>query len=353
MKIKQQLHVTGIMSGSSMDGLDVALCQFSKNNNKINFKILKVTTLQYPPKIIKILNDIRIVSIKEFFEYDVIYGQWIGKKVKQWLSKNNLKSDIIAVHGHTVLHHPEKGYSVQLGNAFQIAAICNLPTIHDFRNTDIALKGQGAPLVPIGDQWLFNQYDACVNIGGIANIFIQKTNMAYDICIANMALNYFANKIHLQYDRNGAIAKKGIVNNRLLQELNQLKYLHQKPPKSLNREYFETRYLPVIEKYSLSAKDKLATLSEHIAFQISQSIKSKHIKKVLITGGGAFNNFLIQRIQFYSKKEIVIPDKIIVKYKETLIFALLGYLRWNKEYGNIATATGAIKNTLCGLIVEI
>lgn len=347
------MKILGIMSGSSMDGMDVAYCEFKEHKNKIEYKILKATTFSYPEKILQILQNIRNTSAKEFFEHDVIYGKFIGKKVSQFLQKNKLKADAVAVHGHTVFHHPEKGFSVQAGNAYQIASLCKIPVIHNFRNADIALGGQGAPLVPIGDRLLFQSYDACINIGGIANVFIQKNNLAYDICIANMSLNYFALQLGAEFDKNGNIAKSGKIHLPLLNKLNYLNYIHKKPPKSLNREYFENNYLPVIQQFKLPVQDVLSTLTEHIAFQISKSIQDKHIQKILITGGGAFNLHLIKRIKEISQKEIIVPDKTLVKYKEALIFALLGYLRLKEKHGNIKEATGAMKNTFCGEIVII
>lgn len=351
---KQSLNIIGVMSGSSMDGIDIALCKFSPKKQTIEYTIINAITIPYPPSIHSILNNIRNTSAKDFFQHDVTYGQWIGKTIKKWTTRHHLKADAIAFHGHTVFHHPEKGFSIQLGNATQIAAITGIPVVHNFRNADIALGGQGAPLVPIGDKLLFHQYDACINIGGIANVFIQKTNVAFDICIANMAINYYAQYLHKKYDKNGHIAASGNVSPSLLNELNHLKHLKQKPPKSLNREYFENHYLPLIRKYQMPVHDIISTITEHIATQIAQSISEKYIKNVLITGGGAFNTYLIKRIFFYAKdKKIHIPDKTIVKFKEALIFALLGYLRINDEYGNIKEATGASKNTFCGEIVKV
>lgn len=349
------LNIIGVMSGSSMDGLDVALCKFSYHKKQIHYNILKSETLSYSKNIIQLLQNIRNTSSEDFFEKDVIYGKWIGKKIHHWIQKHHLKVDTISIHGHTAFHYPEKGFSVQLGNAAQIASICQKPVIHNFRNLDIAFGGQGAPLVPIGDKLLFHQYDACINIGGIANIFIQKNSTAFDICIANLALNHFAEKLNFKYDKNGHLARRGKVHQHLLKKLNELKYLKLKPPKSLNREYFENDYLNVIRQFKdLNNYDILSTLTEHIAFQIAQSISKPNIKNVLITGGGALNNYLIKRIMYYAPdKNIVIPDKTLVKFKEALIFALLGYLRILQIPNNVPLATGAQKNICAGEIVYI
>lgn len=348
------LNVLGIMSGSSMDGLDMALCKFYFHNKKIKYQLIKATTISYPKNVLQILSTIRTTSAEHFFENDVEYGQWIAKIVHNWIKKNHLQVDLIALHGHTVFHCPQKGFSVQLGNATQIAAKIGKSVVHNFRNLDITFQGQGAPLVPIGDKLLFSEYDACINIGGIANIFIQKTSIAYDICIANIALNYFAQQLNKKYDKNGTIAKKGTIHNLILNQLNQLPFIQQKPPKSLNREYFENIYLPIIQKQYLPIPDILATLTEHIAIQIVQSIHHKSIKKVLITGGGALNQFLISKIKDLSpQKSIVVPNKEIIKFKEAIIFALLGYLRYLHLPNTIPTATGSIKATSSGEIVYI
>lgn len=347
------LNIIGLMSGSSMDGLDAALCQFKFSNQTIHYKILQTKTFSYSPPIIHILQNIRNTSALSFFEQDVLYSQWIGKKLNQWISNNRLKANAIAFHGHTVFHYPEKGFSVQLGNAHQLAAITHLPVIHNFRNLDIALGGQGAPLVPIGDKLLFPHYDACLNIGGIANVFIQKSQVSYDICIANIALNFFAQKLNKSYDSNGNLARKGKLNNTLLNSLNNLPYFFQKPPKSLNREYFEEHYLPLFQKHKLSNEDYLSTLTEHIALKISQAINLSNIQTVLITGGGALNKYLIERIKLHSNKKIIVPDKTLIKFKEALVFALLGYLRMYENPNTIPSATGASQSASCGEVVII
>ncbi|MCX7728183.1 MAG: anhydro-N-acetylmuramic acid kinase, partial [Bacteroidia bacterium] len=330
------LKSIGIMSGSSMDGVDIALCEFQFDNEKVHYQIIQATTFQYPSEIFHILLHIRTSSAKDFFLFDTKYGQWLGKKISTWMKKHNLTADIIALHGHTVFHHPELGFSIQLGNASHIAAICCIPVVHNFRNNDIAAGGQGAPLVPIGDKILFSRYDACINIGGIANVFKQNNNQAYDIGIANIALNYFAKQIGKNYDKNGKIAKSGKTHDGLLKQLNQLNFFHQSPPKSLNREYFEKEYMSVLKKHHLPVPDVLRTLTEHIAIQIARSVSDKHIKNILITGGGAFNHFLIERITAHCpNKNIIVPDKTLVKFKEALIFALLGCLRLLEKHGNI------------------
>ncbi len=345
----RSLNIIGIMSGSSMDGLDVAYCQFQKlSNGKIKFKLIQSHTFSYSKTILDLLINMRTMSAKDYFEADAIYGKWIGNKLKQWMTRCKLTPDAIAIHGHTVFHEPKKGFSVQSGNAQQIAAICGCDVIDNFRNLDIAYGGQGAPLVPIGDKLLFANYDACINIGGIANIYTHHSEQAYDICIANMGLNYFANQLNHKFDKDGLLAKKGTIHKELLRHLNSLSFIKQKPPKSLNREYFETKYLPIILSIKDSSHNYLRTFTEHIAINIAKAIQNKNINNVLITGGGAFNKFLITRIKELSQKTIIVPEKNIVCFKEAIIFALIGYLSLIGSENTIAKSTGASKNICTG-----
>lgn len=348
-------QILGLMAGSSMDGLDAALCVFHpQKKNGIQYSIIKHRTFFYPQNILKLLQNIRSTSAQEYFEADVRYAQWIGTTIQNWMKNHRLKADAIAVHGHTVFHYPEKGFSVQLGNAAQIAAITGMPVIHNFRNLDIALGGQGAPLVPAGDKILFSEFDACVNIGGMANVFIHKNEIAHDVCIANIGLNFFAQKLNVPFDKEGKLAKQGRVHTDMLQALNELPFFHISPPKSLNREYFEQYYLPIIQNYKASVYDVLATLTEHAAMHIAKSVKYPFVRNILITGGGVLNKYLMKRIMYYEPiKNFVIPrNRILIKYKEALVFALLGYLRLNQLPNTLSKTTGAKMDVSCGDIVH-
>lgn len=354
--MRTSAQILGLMAGSSMDGLDAALCVFHPQKiNGISYSIIKQRTFPYPPHILKLLQNIRRTSSYEYFEADVQYAQWIGTTIQQWIKRHRLKVDALAVHGHTVFHHPEKGFSIQLGNAAQIAAITSIPVIHNFRNLDIAQGGQGAPLVPIGDKILFSEYDACVNIGGIANVFVHKKEWAYDVCIANIALNFFAQKLKMPFDKEGTLAKHGKVHTAMLRALNELPFFQMSPPKSLNREYFERYYLPVIQTYKAPIPDILSTLTEHIARHIAQSVQYPFVRNILMTGGGVLNKYLMKRIIYYAPtKNFVIPHhKILIKYKEALVFALMGYLRLNQLPNTLSKTTGAKMNVSCGDIVHI
>ena len=347
----QSYQVIGIMSGTSLDGLDIVLCNFTFQH-KWNFSILKYTTIDYSEKWRKKLNN---ASSLKRFDLAILhkeYGQYIGESVLTFLKNTDYKIKLIASHGHTVFHQPEKKLTLQIGDGFEIATITSITTISDFRSMDVALGGQGAPLVPIGDELLFPEYNFCLNIGGFANISFNENDkrFAYDICPANIILNLLANKSGHPYDKGGAMGRSGKINNELLEKLNDLEYYNKKYPKSLGKEWLNEVFIPILEKYNISLSDKIRTVYEHIALQISRAINTTKKSKTLITGGGAYNNFLIELIKQKSKTEIIIPDKNIVEFKEALIFAFLGVLRFNNQVNCLASVTGAKKDSSGGTI---
>ena len=240
------MRVLGVMSGTSLDGLDLALCEFFLNGEKYTYKIIKAKTLKYNNIWRKKLEEGRKNSLVEFLKLNVEYGEHIGIEIKKFLYGQQ-KPDAIASHGHTVFHQPQNGFTTQIGCGANIAAVTGITTVCDFRSLDVALRGQGAPLVPIGDEKLFSDYGACLNLGGIANISFKKGNkrIAYDICEANMLLNYLSNKAGKNYDKGGAMAEKGSVEKSLLKKLNKKKFYKEKAPKSLGREWFEKNILPL------------------------------------------------------------------------------------------------------------
>lgn len=344
-------NVIGIMSGTSLDGLDLCYCSFKfDKQNKWSSKILNATTVNLNKQLkLKLKNSIHLTGI-ELSLLNNEFGYFIGQSVKIFIKKNNITSiDFISSHGHTVFHQPDKKLTLQIGNGAIISSITQLPVICDFRTTDLALNGNGAPLVPIGDQLLFSEYDYCLNIGGIANISFKNNNIeAYDVCPANIVLNYLANKINKEYDANGLVAALGKVNEKLLLELNQLDFYRKKNPKSLGIEWIQKNIFPLLEKYNNNVEDNLRTFCEHIAMQISNQIKEN--KKVLITGGGAFNSFLVKRIIDLSDSQIILPSTEIINFKEALIFAFLGVLRYRNEVNVLKSATGAKHNNIGGCI---
>jgi anhydro-N-acetylmuramic acid kinase len=343
-------RVLGLMSGTSLDGLDMAYCEFSLLDNQWSYKIKKAKTIAYTKslkeKIIKCET-----STGEYLCYmSSFLGHYFGKQAFKFLKENNLIVDFVSSHGQTIFHQPEKGFTTQIGDINALASEVKSKVIGDFRSLDVALGGQGAPLVPIGDKLLFSSYDFCLNLGGFSNISFEKNKkrIAFDICPTNMVLNYLANKKQMTYDKDGLLAKKGKINENLLKELNSIPYYKDKIRKSLGKEFVKESVLPIIERYDISVEDKMATYLEHISIQLNNKIKGD----VLITGGGAYNKFLIEKLKQKTKYNITIPDKTTIDFKEALIFAFLGVLRLREETNCLASVTGAMKDSCSGVIVQ-
>jgi anhydro-N-acetylmuramic acid kinase len=344
-------RVIGVMSGTSLDGIDLAYCEFTKKDNW-TYKILAAETIEYSEDWKKKLNNLISESALEYVAIDIALGQYLGNSIKEFIQKHSLQPDFISSHGHTIFHQPAKSITSQIGNGAAIASICKVPLICDFRTKDVFLGGQGAPLVPIGDKLLFKDFDYCLNLGGIANISFEENNerIAFDICPANQPLNLFANLIGLEYDNQGTTASQGELNEELLQQLNYLSFYEQKPPKSLGREWVDEHFLTVVDNFKISVSDKLRTICEHVAVQIAKAIPNEDNKKMLVTGGGAYNNFLIQLLKSKTKTEIIIPEDILIQYKEALIFAFLGVLRMRNENNCLSSVTGASEDSCSGAI---
>ncbi len=339
------------MSGTSLDGLDIVLCKFVFNN-KWEFEILKSETIEYNTLWKKNLSKAQALSGIDLLLLHKEYGRFIGESINQFMDNTNETVDFVSSHGHTVFHQPAKKLTLQIGDGAEIAAVTGITSISDFRSMDVALDGQGAPLVPIGDELLFPEYDYCINIGGFANISFNENDkrLAYDVCPANIVLNLLANKLGQTYDKGGILGRSGKVNNELLEKLNKLDYYNKKHPKSLGKEWLNEIFIPILEKYNISLSNKIRTVYEHIALQISQAINTTKKSKTLITGGGAYNNFLIELIKQKTKSEIIIPDKNIVEFKEALIFAFLGVLRYNNQINCLASVTDAKRDSSGGII---
>ncbi len=336
------------MSGTSLDGVDLALIEFSIVRKKVKYRIVRGETVPYSSVLLKKLRDSRKLSGLDLTILDRELGRFYGNLINKFIKNENV--DLISSHGHTVFHQPEKGITLQIGSGAEIAAATGIKTICDFRSTDIALGGQGAPLVPFGDELLFPQYDYCLNLGGFSNISFRKNKerIAFDICPCNLALNYFANEKGKAFDDKGKLAASGKSNPALLKKLNRLDYYSKAGTKSLGIEWLEKEFLPIIKNTKIPIEDKLATLVEHIAIQISKYLEKD--KKVLVTGGGAFNDFLIQRIKYHSKSKLVLPEKSLIHFKEALIFALLGWMRENNWVNTFASSTGARRDSSGGAV---
>lgn len=354
----ERYNIIGLMSGSSLDGIDMVDVDFW-NDGDWRFKIIAKDSFEYDAGWKKLLSEAYYMSPDELRDLDVRYGELLGEVTRSFIGMHNLKPEIVASHGHTIFHRPQERYTLQIGDGQALADTCGVVVINDFRTEDVLKGGQGAPLVPIGDKLLFSDYPLCLNIGGIANVSydIDGQRIAYDICIANQALNHLAGLADsdAQFDRDGLIARSGVIDNQLLEKLNAHQYFRQKPPKSLGREFFEENIKPLFAQASqrISTQDILATFVEHIAIQIGRSIESQTVGKMLITGGGAKNKFLVERIQANTRHEIVIPDNDIIDYKEALIFAFLGLLRKRNEINVLRSVTGADSDSCSGRIFNV
>lgn len=340
----------GLMSGTSLDGLDICLAEFEKKD-KWHFKILKAETLPYPTDWENKLRNSIHLSVTDLLELHSDYGFYLGQKVKGFIDKHQLTNiDLIASHGHTVFHQPQRKFTLQIGDGRAVKMETGIPVLYDFRSQDVLLKGNGAPLVPIGDELLFSQYDACLNLGGFSNISMisEGRRIAFDIAPVNIVLNYLAQQLNESFDENGDLARKGPINKALLDELNSLEFYQSPHPKSLGVEWCHEHIFPKLE--GIDPLEALATFTEHIAQQISTVINENNIKNILVTGGGAYNTFLIEKIKAKTKSEIIIPEKEIIEYKEALIFAFMGVLRINNEINVLSSATGSTVDHCSGVI---
>ncbi|NOQ91524.1 MAG: anhydro-N-acetylmuramic acid kinase [Flavobacteriaceae bacterium] len=351
-------HIIGLMSGTSLDGVDLVYVKFTKEQD-YTFEILEKEAVNYSELWKNKLQEAFHYSGEKLTKLDVDYGDFLGGLVNNFIAKNKIENiDFIASHGHTIFHQPEKNYTLQIGNGAVIAATTNCKVICDFRVQDVAFGGQGAPLVPIGDKLLFADYDFCLNLGGFANISFEgeEKRIAFDISPVNIVLNHYTRKIGLEYDDKGKLASQGDINKKLLDELNNLSFYKDDKPKSLGYEFVIEVIIPIIEAYNLPLNTILKTFIEHAAFQISKVINqnlSDINQNVLITGGGAFNDYLISRISHYAKAEIIVPDKEIINYKEALIFAFLGLLKNQNEVNCLKSVTGARKDHSSGIVYNV
>ena len=351
--MSNELKVIGLMSGTSLDGLDIACCKFSKIKNNWSYIIQHTETIPYSKQWRENLKNAHLLNAEQLIELHTKFGKYIGERVVLFIKKNKIKNvGLVSSHGHTVFHQPHKGFTLQIGDGASIAATTGIKTVCDFRSLDIALGGQGAPLVPIGDELLFSEYDACLNIGGIANISYKQKGkrVAFDICPANMPLNHLALQNGQAFDKGGKLAEAGVFNDKLFAKFNSLSYYKEYKSKSLGREWVEENFINKLKGEKLSVQDKLATVSEHAAFQIARVLNNFKIKNVLITGGGAYNTDLLNRISAYSNCNLYVPKDEIIQFKEALLFAFLGVLRVRNEINTLKMVTGAQRDSSGGAI---
>jgi anhydro-N-acetylmuramic acid kinase len=355
-------RVIGLMSGSSLDGLDIVFAEFFENAGSWNFEIKAADCYEYSGEWKERLQNAVSLSALEYQQLHADYGHYLGREVNRFIEENNLHYQVglIASHGHTTFHVPSKKMTAQLGDGAAIAAETGLPVVSDLRALDVAFGGQGAPIVPIGEKLLLKDFSMFLNIGGIANISfsLPEKYIAFDVCPANRVLNLLAGEVGKEYDAGGKMAASGNLNDEVLGKLNGLDYYQLPYPKSLANSFGTNEVLPLLKSFSLSTTDSLRTYVEHIVQQIRISVANNYKlqttnHKLLVTGGGAFNTFLIQRLSEELSSfgiEVVVPEEHLVKYKEALIMGLIGVLRWRQEYNVLSSVTGAQRDSIGGAV---
>ncbi len=352
---EKEYKVLGMMSGTSLDGVDLAYCHFKPDKDKWHFRIEAAETVSYNNQWKSRLSGAHLLSCRDLIDLDIEYGAYLGGLARDFFKKGPVDPGFIASHGHTVFHQPEKGITLQVGNGSVMAAKTGIPVAHDFRSLDVSLHGQGAPLVPIGDRLLFGDYDICLNLGGFSNVSLEKDKqrIAFDISPCNIVLNRYTKELGLDFDDGGINARRGKVDEKLLGRLDGLGHYRKKGPKSLGREWLERAFYPIVDSFNLPVDDILRTLTEHIAGKIARVIAERGVpdaSKILITGGGAGNSFLLERISDNAGMDLGLPDPLLIDFKEALVFAFLGVLRSRGEINTLSSVTGAIRDSSGGII---
>jgi len=351
----------GLMSGSSLDGLDIVFAEFYENAGSWNFEIKAADCYEYSAEWKERLQNATSLTALDYQFLHAEYGHYLGREVNRFVDEKSLHYQVglIASHGHTSFHVPPK-MTAQLGEGAAIAVETKLPVVSDLRSMDVAFGGQGAPIVPVGEKLLLTEYSMFLNLGGIANISfnLPEDYIAFDVCPANRVLNLIAGLVNKEYDAGGEMAALGNVNEELLNKLNGYDYYKQSHPKSLANSFGTDEIFPLLKSFGLPHNDLLRTYVEHIIQQIKFAIADNYKlqtpnSKLLVTGGGAFNHFLIERLSDELSSvgiEVVVPDESLVKYKEALVMAFIGVLRWRQEYNVLSPVTGAERNSIGGAV---
>lgn len=352
--LKNRYQLLGVMSGTSLDGLDLAQVFFQLENGRWIYEFGACETLPYSDEWRERLASAIVLSEEPLELLDKKYTTYLALQIQEFIDRHKLKDlDAIASHGHTVFHRPDEGITKQIGNRAELAKLLRQTVVCDFRVQDVALGGQGAPLVPIGDRLLFGEYDYCINLGGFANLSFEKQGerIAFDICPVNICLNPLAQKLGLAFDNQGAIARSGNLIPELLKELEDLPFYQEAPPKSLGLEWVRENIDPILVRYSNRTEDILHTFTEHIALQIANSLHEG--ARVLFTGGGSFNTYLIERIGQHQNILTQRASDRLINFKEALIFALLGVLKLRDEVNCLRSVTGASRDHSSGKIINM
>jgi len=349
----KKYKVVGMMSGTSLDGLDIAYCEFWKEYENWEYRLIKAITIPYDILLKEKLSSLENGTAFSIIEANIEFGRYLGRMANEFIQRNRLEVDLIASHGHTIFHRPEIGITYQLGSGSHLLAETGIQVVCNFREGDVAMGGQGAPLVPIGDMLLFDNYDACLNLGGFSNVSFKDGQgiHAFDISPANIAVNNLCGQVGLDFDDRGRMGMQGKVVDDLLQQLNALAYYKQPFPKSLGKEWYMNSFKPCMDKagkYNL--EDLLRTVYEHISLQVATVLNGFHLENILVTGGGAFNDFLMERIRGHTAGKIIVPSSDLVNYKEALVFAFLGVLRVRNEINILSAVTGSKHDSSGGTV---
>lgn len=358
-------RVIGIMSGSSLDGLDIAFVQFEETGGKWSWHIEAADCKPYPEAWRTRLAGATELSAREYMLLHSEYGHYIGREVRRFMEENELsyRVSLIASHGHTTFHMPPH-MTGQIGCGAAIAAETGLPVVTDLRALDVALGGQGAPIVPMGEKLLFPGERFLVNIGGIANLSVATPGgyVAFDTSPANRLLNLLVAPLGLEYDEDGRIAASGQIDHGVLQQLKSLPYHGETYPKSLPNQFGTDLVMPILSKSGSGRADALRTAVEYIAWAVSSGVTAVIAQtglpvpdgsRLLVTGGGALNSFLVSRIDALLQPmglSAVAADPVTAMYKEALIMGLLGVLRWREESTTLSTVTGATRDSIGGAL---
>ncbi|MDR1846992.1 MAG: anhydro-N-acetylmuramic acid kinase [Bacteroidales bacterium] len=338
--------VLGLMSGTSLDGLDLAYCEFELSEGKWQWSIQVAETIEYEYETQQRILSCETCNAETLARNHVWLGHFFGSLARDFISRHRISPMFISSHGQTIFHQPSVGMTCQIGDLNAISAETQCDVIGNFRALDVALGGQGAPLVPIGDRLLFSQYPYCLNLGGFANVSFESNGkrLAYDVVAVNTVLNMLAQRLGLQYDNEGLLARNGVCRSPLLNSLNALPYYSETTAKSLGREWVTDNVLPLLNQFNISIEDTLSTYTEHIAHIIAGSLRDD----TLVTGGGAYNSFLLSRIMAKTQHRIILPDPVIINYKEALVFAFLGVLRERGEVNVLSSVTGSCRDSSSG-----
>lgn len=347
--------ILGLMSGTSLDGLDLACCHLRQKKGLWEYELKETKSISYTPQWRNRLKDAIFLDGESLLLLHNEYGSWLGEQARNFVQERKLEVTHIASHGHTSHHQPQKGLTFQLGSGQHLATASGIPTVCDFRTLDVILGGQGAPLVPIGDRLFFGNFDFCLNLGGISNISFELNGnrIAYDIGLANMLLNHISRKTGLEYDENGALAGKGHLLPELFNRLNALEYYARPFPKSIGYEWFLSEVVPMIDATEAPVESLLHTSVHHLCEQVAvqlRTFRKRQKQSVLVTGGGALNGFLTKVLQerLGTDFEVVVPDRTLIEFKEALVFSLMGALRLEGQVNVLCSATGAKRDSSSG-----